>query len=108
MAKGLVQIQLLGTSFTIQADEDPEYLGKLIEYINRKVNEVEKTVTIKDSLRISILTNLLITDELFKERLRKSDSVPSGDPDSEEVQRLTQQMIERLDQSLQKNPGGPS
>ncbi len=98
MGKGNVQISLLGTSFSIQADEDSEYLARIVEYLEKKVQEIEGSVAIKDPLRIAILTGLLIADELFKQKER--DRQEPIDRDSEEVARITQALIDRIDKSL--------
>ena len=98
MGKGNVQISLLGTSFSIQADEDSEYLARIVDYLEKKVQEIETSVAIKDPLRVAILTGLLIADELFKEKERRDET--STDRESEEVVRITQALIERIDKSL--------
>ncbi len=98
MGKGHVQIHLLGTSFTIQADEDPAYLSRVVEYLEKKVREIESSVSIKDPLRLAILTGILLADELFKERGGRG----SADPDSAEAERMTREIIERIDRSLRE------
>ena len=98
MGKGNVQISLLGTSFSIQADEDSEYLARIVEYLEKKVREIETSVAIKDPLRVAILTGLLLADELFKEKERGHEA--PADRESEEVVRITQALIERIDKSL--------
>jgi len=98
MGKGNVQISLLGTSFSIQADEDSEYLARIVEYLGKKVQEIETSVAIKDPLRVAILTGLLLTDELFKEKERGYEA--PANLESEEVVRITQALIERIDKSL--------
>mgnify|MGYP006310964687 CR=1 FL=1 len=97
----MVHISLLGTSFTVQADEDPEYVTRLVKYLENKTEEVERTISVKDPLRISILTGLMIADELFKEK--QKDSSPDYDTtDDAEMTKLTREMIERLDRSLEE------
>jgi cell division protein ZapA (FtsZ GTPase activity inhibitor) len=97
----MVHISLLGTSFTVQADEDPEYVTRLVKYLENKTEEVERTISVKDPLRISILTGLMIADELFKEK--QKDSSPDYDStDDAEMTKLTREMIERLDRSLEE------
>lgn len=102
MEKGLIQIKLLGTSFTIQADEDRDYLERLVAYLESKIGEMEKSVSVKDPLRVSLITALVLTDELFKEREKKTDT--SSTEEDEEVSRLTTQIIETLDRSLKDLP----
>jgi cell division protein ZapA (FtsZ GTPase activity inhibitor) len=75
------------------------------------VQEIRKSVSTSDPLKISILSGLLVIDELFRERSRDdgaSDSdrdsdegtrVPHSDP--EEVARITDELIEKLNETLQ-------
>lgn len=98
MGKGYVQIQILGASFTIQADEDPEYLSRLVDYLADKVQEIERTVSTRDPLRISILAGLLLADELFKDRARLGSTLSPSE--SEEAERITRRLIRSIDESL--------
>ena len=41
MAKGTLQIDLLGTSFSIKADEDTSYLEQILGYYKRIVNQID-------------------------------------------------------------------
>ncbi|MFP4562894.1 MAG: cell division protein ZapA [Spirochaetia bacterium] len=87
-----VTINILGTSFAVRADEDPEYITSLVRHISQKVDEIEKSSPVKDPLRQSILAAMLITDELFKERKFRGES--------SEAAEITNRMIKVLDQSL--------
>lgn len=88
-----VTVNILGTSFAVRADEDPEYINSLVHYISEKVDEIEKSSPVKDPLRQSILAAMLITDELFKERKLRGES--------NEAAEITNRMIKVLDQSLE-------
>ncbi len=92
MEKRNYQVQLLGTSFTVQTDEEPEYFEGLLTYIKSKTDEIEASVGVKDPLKTAILTCLTIADELHK-----------GDDTGEdpaEVERITLSIIDRIDKSL--------
>lgn len=105
MNDGVMQINLLGTSFTIKADEDPEYVTNLLTYVESKVKEIESSATLKEPLKISILTSLLIADELFKEREKvrqQGTNEQEQSLDSDEVTRITREMIERLERTLRE------
>lgn len=106
MGKGHVQIQILGATFTIQADEAPEYLSRLVDYVSDKVQEIERTVSTKDPLRIAILAGILVTDELFKERERLSSGLSPSE--SEEAEQITRRLIQSIDESLQDEQAGSS
>ena len=51
---GKLHINLLDTSFTVQANEDEEYLNKLLGYYSRIVEDVSKIPSIKTPLQTSI------------------------------------------------------
>jgi cell division protein ZapA len=91
-----VKIEILGTSFVVQSDEEPEYLSRIVEYYKSKVTEVRTSAPSADSLKCAILTGVIIADELFKEK-QGAKSVP---PDGEELSRITDRLIGRLDESL--------
>ena len=95
----MVRIELLGTSFTVDADESPEYLNQLIEYLHAQVQQIEKTVATGDPLKKAILAALLVTDELFQQR-QKDASGPVV-PEAEEMERIASRMITLLDQNLE-------
>jgi len=63
-----VSIKLLGSSFTINVNEDSDYLGRIISYLEDKITEVQSTLHIKEPLKISLLTCIFLVDELFRER----------------------------------------
>ena len=64
-----LKIEMLGTSFTIQATEDKEYLEKLIGYYKRITEDVNKIESVKNPLQTAILSGIMICDELYKEKL---------------------------------------
>lgn len=103
---GQLKIDVLGTNFTIQANEEPEYLEKLLGYYKRITKDVEKIDSIKSPLQVAILSGIMIVDELYKEKKNKiaienGTYVPSAsDPDSEEVERRTLEMIEKINKVL--------
>ena len=59
---------MLGTSFTIQANEDNQYLEKLLGYYQRITDDVKRIDSIKSPLQVAILSGIMICDELYKEK----------------------------------------
>lgn len=98
MAKGNLQIDLLGTSFAIQADEKDEYLSALYHHYKKTVAQIEQTSSLNDPLRIAIIAGILISDELYKEKLKHSDQKSSID--LEQAERMALEMISRIDQAI--------
>lgn len=118
--KRSIRIDLLGTSFTIQSDEDPAYLRNLVGYYRDKLNEVRRTVNTGDDLKIAILGALTVVDELFKERHRNGEPSVGSDHAYEggrkepvygsqahaapnDLSELADRLIKRLDAALDEN-----
>ena len=99
MSSGHVQIQLLGVSFTINTDEDPEYMSSVIEYLKKKIDSTQNLVKLNDPLKVAILTSLLLTDELFKEK-NKENPGTLNQKEALEAEELAEKMIKRIDVSL--------
>ncbi|HPX46676.1 MAG TPA: cell division protein ZapA [Treponemataceae bacterium] len=99
MSRGTLQIDTLGTSFSVQTDEKPEYLNVLYSHLKKTINEIEQASGIDDPLKIAILAGIQISDELYKERLRLRDQ--SKNIDLVEAEQLALHMIHKIDQAIQ-------
>ncbi|MDD6968955.1 MAG: cell division protein ZapA [Treponema sp.] len=105
---GRLKIEMLGTSFTIQANEDNQYLEKLLGYYQRITDDVKRIDSIKSPLQVAILSGIMICDELYKEKqnkiaLENGESVAQiseNSIDSDEIQRITLEMIKKIDKVL--------
>ncbi|MFP4509468.1 MAG: cell division protein ZapA, partial [Spirochaetaceae bacterium] len=100
-----MKIELLGTSFTIQTDEDPAYLERVVDYYRKKVFEIQSGVRNADALKVAILSGMLAVDELFKEQNRSALETPSvSDANTErEAEEITARLLASLD-SVLENP----
>ncbi|MCQ2594346.1 MAG: cell division protein ZapA [Treponemataceae bacterium] len=100
-AKGTLQINILGTSFSIQANEDSLYLDKLLQYYRSTVEDVARSTDLKEPIKIAVLAGIMITDELMKERQNaaSTDSLMVN-AELSEVEKRTIQMMKKLDQAL--------
>ena len=105
---GRLKIEMLGTSFTIQANEDNQYLEKLLGYYQRITDDVKRIDSIKSPLQVAILSGIMICDELYKEKqnkiaLENGESVAQiseNSIDSDEIQRITLEMTKKIDKVL--------
>ncbi len=98
MASSLKKIRLLGSSFSLKIDEDPAYFDKIIHYIEEKFSKIETGMAVRDPLRIAILSCILISDELFKERIKNPGSL--SDKDADEVEKMTLEIIKLIDRTI--------
>lgn len=105
MSKGQLNINLLGTSFAIQADETNEYLQQIYEHFTQTVKQVEENSYVTDPLRIAIIAGILTVDELYKEQFKNAD------PDNFinhnfEIENSARKMIENIDQVINEYSSG--
>ncbi len=98
MAKGSLQIDVLGTSFAIQADEKPEYLSALYDHYKKTIEQIEITSGIHDPLKTAIIAGILVSDELYKEKMKHPAISP--ELDLAEAEKLALGMISRIEQVI--------
>lgn len=98
MRRGTLQIDTLGTSFSIQTDEKPEYLNVLYSHLKKTIQDIENASGIDDPLKIAILAGIQITDELYKEKLKNRDQ--SKNLDLVEAEQLALHMIHTIEQVI--------
>lgn len=98
MEKRLYQINILGSNFSVQTDEAPEKMNQIISILKKRTETVEKDLSVKDPLKNLVISSIITIDELLKEKERSNSNDPT---DSDEVERLTLQIMERIDKSLE-------
>jgi cell division protein ZapA len=77
----ILKVNIYGTEYPIKGTTDVEYIKKVAQYVDSKMREVNKNISIDSSLKVSILAALNITDELFKEREKGSTSISETELD---------------------------
>ena len=100
---GKIQINVLGTSFSIQSDEDEVYMSKLFDYYKDIVKQLEQSNLFHDPLQLSIVAGINICDELYKSK-RKAAVVSKHNenaiPEKEKAEKITLSLIDKLDSVL--------
>jgi len=84
-----VRIHLLGTSFTIKTNEDPDYVYKLVQKVEQRFEQIRKTMGVTDPLRTAIISSIITTDELQKLQQQ-----------SVEAESVTLDLIELIDRTI--------
>ncbi|MFC1730594.1 cell division protein ZapA [candidate division KSB1 bacterium] len=72
MPRNIVKVNIFGSEYPIKGDSDASYIQDVASYVNNKMIEIEKNLTVKSSLKVAILAALNIADELYKERADKN------------------------------------
>lgn len=95
---GKLRIDVLGASFAVQANENDEYLKKLLSYYRQITDAIQGSAQVGDPLQTSILAGLTLVDELYKSKKQNYsyDKVIHDD----EAERIAMEMIEKIDEVL--------
>lgn len=95
-------LDILGTSFTITADEDGTYLREILEQYRAAIENTQNISGITDPLNVAVLTGYLLCDEINKMKNRM-------DKESLEVKERTLGLIAKLEKIdeivMKKNTG---
>ena len=100
MKSNLLNIDILGSSFTIRSSEDPDYLEQVVWYLENKVRETQKKIPVNDPLKIAILSGFFLVDELMKERIKKGLPFSITAQDADEIGKITEDLIELIDRNI--------
>ena len=96
---GKLSINLLGTLFSINASEDDAYLESLLDNYTQVVNKIQSSEMKLNDLQVAILAGIMVTDELFKARTKKTDHKDNAAGD-DAAEKYTIEMIKKLEQAL--------
>ena len=100
MSKSGLRIDILGTSFSIAADEESAYLDSLLNQYRFVIENTQKTTGLKDPLKVAIVAGFLLCDEiqkLHKQPASKSEWILA---ECREAEQLTLDLIARIDEAL--------
>jgi cell division protein ZapA (FtsZ GTPase activity inhibitor) len=105
MAAHDLRLDILGTSFSITADEDPAYLEAILSQYQAAVENTQNISGMKDPLKIAILTGFLLCDEINKARKQAGEERERTEAQREgedrELEQRTLNLIARIDQVLE-------
>lgn len=98
---GKLQIDVLGASFKVQAEEDDAYLEKLLSYYKDITDAIRSGSGLVNPVQISILSGITLVDELYKEKQKNAALMKKMETsESEAAENLALNMIEKLDEVL--------
>lgn len=92
-----MKIEMLGTSFTVNTDEDPDYFAEVVEHFRDKIREIQGAVATSDPLKIAILAGILASDDFIKLNGQQRRA-------SLEARSITDSLIASLDAALGEEP----
>ncbi len=90
-----VNVELMGKTFTIRGDADPEYMAQVAGYVNSKIIEM-KRLTSSDLTKMLLLTALNLADELFQAKR----GIQVSPADAQQIEKRTQALLQMLETGL--------
>ncbi len=90
---GKVKVTIKGQVYTIEGDASGDYIARVADYVNTKMDDIAKSVANASPLHIAILAALNIADELFQ--MRESEHMVT-----DEMIEKTNMLISMLDEGL--------
>lgn len=60
------EVHIMGQKFMVRSDSSDDYIGKVANYVDKKMNEVMENTQSVSSLNVAILAAMNIADEYFK------------------------------------------
>ena len=101
MSKNSLPVNILGSSFTIQSSGDIQHLQRVVDYLKKKVEEIQEKYAdsaTQDPVKISLLAGLNAIDELLRR-----DGVETQQSEVVELEKITERLIDTIDDSLMGN-----
>lgn len=99
---GLLQIDLLGTSFSIKSDEDTEYLNKLLKYYKGITDGIQKKGAFTNPLQIAIMAGIMMCDQVYSDKKKKveiQEAIENNTFD-DRIDKMIQAMNSKIDAVL--------
>ncbi len=96
---GKLQIDVLGSSFAIEAKEDDSYLKRLLSYYAEMTGQIEKHGNLKNPLQISILSGIMLCDELYREKSKNAQLLTESEKNND-IEKRAEKMIKMIDKVL--------
>ena len=101
MSLHVFNIDLLGPAFSIQTDESLDYMQSLVLRLRERLASLKSSTRVTDPLRLAILLNITIMDELQRARERGPEGAGAPAGNEEEFSAIAARLIADLDRSLE-------
>jgi cell division protein ZapA (FtsZ GTPase activity inhibitor) len=99
--KSSFRIDILGTSLSLAADEEPAYLEGLLTRFRNAVENTRKMTGLEEPLSLAVLTGFLLCDEIQKlqNRSNLSGTLFSEDEvrQNDEAEKITLSLIDKVE-----------
>jgi cell division protein ZapA len=88
-----VTVTIFGHDYTLRGEADSEYVEKVADFVDRKMNEVAENSAVGSTAKVAILAAINIADELFRERQKRQEALAMLDAKTGQIARLLEQEV---------------
>jgi cell division protein ZapA (FtsZ GTPase activity inhibitor) len=100
MQANSLTIEVLGTSLSINAEEEARYLNTLLERYRASVRDTEESTGLREPLKVAILTGFLLTEQIHKLEEQLASRQIVDQDEARKAEELTLNMITLLNEAL--------
>ena len=92
--KTLIEVKILGETFTVTSEDEEQHVRELAEFVDQRMNRYDRRTESHppSPLRIAIMAALSIADEYLKSRKQETE-------EAEKLERISAKLVSRLEQS---------
>ena len=88
--KRTMEVVIMGQKFVIKSESDDDYVIKVAQFVDKKINEVMQNTRSVASLNVAILAAMNIADEYFRFNRDKTERL-------QKVEKKVEDLIELID-----------
>lgn len=70
-----VTVSIFGQEYTLKGGSDAEYVQKVAQFVDERMNEVARNATAVSTAKVAILAAVNIADELFREQQKRLENM---------------------------------
>jgi cell division protein ZapA len=93
--KGVITIQIFGKEYPIASDQNREYIEKLAEYVDKKMNEVSAAGEALGTGKIAVQACLNIADDLMRTKNEKARLVRTIQGRVSNIAKMIEERLEK-------------
>ena len=94
--RGITTVSIFGKDYPIASDQNPEYVQRLAEFVDRKMNEIANGGDSLTSSRVAVLACLNIADDLMRTKNEKDQFIRLMEGRIAKVSRMVEEKISVL------------
>lgn len=94
--RGITTVRIFGKDYPIASDQNPEYVQRLAEFVDRKMNEIANGGDSLTSSRVAVLACLNIADDLMRTKNEKDRFIRLMEGRIAKVARMVEEKISLL------------